>query len=457
MTGFFVQGVDEYCIFDRIHGLYYVQKDTDTDKGTKVFRAEINPNLTKEEQILRDTQINIGKLVLVDSELVYTEKDPNFHVKVYGSLSGEYIFIKSSNLSKDFKRIATEVRFRASNRKDLMFLIIQERKEGVFYDTKHQENHFYILVTTAEEPNGKILELPIPPYQSFRPPSELLQISESKDLIGEFMGAKTHIAHRNNISIDFLETYKENSVQILTDTDTSLQYIQVENLVSGSKDLVNYDTYEGQLKIANNKSYRIHVMPEKQDYFSHFFNYKLSVLHSPNKLLKYNLNTRSNEMLDLEQQINGVRLEDYASERIVLLANDKERIPVTLIYNKKFAQSGSESNVVMHTYGGETKNTHNFMLDYLWLSMLDRGFIWAIPHIRGSIDVNNKWYMSGVQENKTTHFQDFIDVAVSLVSEKIAGHLHAYGQGHSGGLTVASAILRQPGIFTSAILRVIFT
>lgn len=86
--------------------------------------------------------------------------------------------------------------------------------------------------------------------------------------------------------------------------------------------------------------------------------------------------------------------------------------------------------------------------------MLDKGVIWAIPHARGTTDLTHEWYMRGVGEHKTRHFQDVLDVTVSLVSEKIAENVCAYGEGPSGGLTMAAIMMKEPHIYSAVALKV---
>ena len=452
MKGFYAQNVDEFCVFDEADGLYYVEKDKLTGKGKKVVRVDLNPALTEEECILQETKLKIAKQSSLPSRVEYEERDPNFTVELGTTLSGQYVLIRSDNLATDPGLQASEFRFKPSNSPEKDFLIVQERKEGVFYTVKQQEEEFYILVVTQEKPNGEILKVKIPPYNSYAAPQEPPQLSESTELTGDFLGAEVYLSHDNNVLIEHMESFHKHLVQILTDTETSLQYIQVQNLESGGKDLVTYSDYEGHLKIANNKSYRINLLPENQNYFSETFKYKLSTLHSPNQILNYDLNSRTNDLEDLEEYIKGVNLSDYTSERIVLPANDQERIPLTLVYNKKFVKSG-DNFMVLHTSGGDTENWHKFTLDYRWLSMLDRGVVWAIPHIRGSPDLNLEWYKSGVGLNKKRHFQDLLDISVSLVGEKIARHLCVFGEGPSGGLTAASVLMKEPNLYSGVVLR----
>ena len=375
MTGFYIENIDNFFVFDHFYGLFYVAKDIDTQKGAKCMRADFDPNIEEDEEILNETRVNIGNYPVVKSEMIYEEPDKSYSVEVSSTLSGQYILIKSDNLSYDPKKIATEFRYRASNKKNGQFLIIQERKEGVNYDVKHQRDYFYILASTPEEYNGKVLKLMISPYSSYYPPLEAPKIAETTEIQGDFLGAITQVPHRENVYIEHLEAYEDFLVYILTDTDTSLQYIQVDNFSSGTTDIVSYDKYEGQLKVANNKSYRIKIASDCQNYYDSNLKYLLSTLHCPEQLINYELPTRTNTVLDLSYKISNVRIEDYTSERIVLPANDGVLIPVTLIYHKRSVKTGDMAVGIVQSYGGDIENNHNFQLDYSWYSMLDKGYI----------------------------------------------------------------------------------
>lgn len=471
MTGFFVEDIDDFCVFDQLGGLFYVVKDKETNKGRAVYRAEFS-GVTKQEaqeggnkvfqdelvdedqKILEETRIHVGKLSVVNSEKVFEEPDRIFSLEVSSTLSGEYILIKSDNLSYDPNRVSAEFRFRASNRSQGDFLIIQERKEGLNYDVKHQKDSFFLLVSSPELYNGQILKLDIPPYSSYNPPSQPPEIPETQELQHQFLGAKVHISHNPQVYIEHVEAFRDHLVSILIDSETSLQHIQVDNFSTGTSDVVAYDKYEGQLKVANNKSYRIELDGATQDYDSKEFRYALSTLHSPEQFIAYNLDTRMNKVVDFKYTIPGVRIEDYISERIVLPANDGVMIPLTLVYNKRNVKSGNQASGIVYVYGGALEDSHNFQMDYSWLSMLDRGYLWVVPHIRGSHDLSRIWYERGAGVNKIRHFQDLLDMVVSLVSEKIVTSVSGYSVNPSGGLSLASLIVKEPELLSSVVMRV---
>jgi oligopeptidase B len=450
-TGFLVRDVGHYFVFDDLNGLYFVKLNLDTKKGQKVFRADLTPPKSQEEAILEDARQRIAKKPVLRVDLVYEEKDYNFSVDISSTLSRQYILITSDNKSDDRRIRANEMRFRASNRSDGDWILLREREEGVFYDAKQLEEYLYIMFTSLSEPNSKILRTKIPSTYRYNPvPAET---SDRTDVTTDFLGAEIYIPYSETVSMISFESFKNYIVIIQSDTETSLEYIKLINLRNSTTAVVSYQDYEGQLKIANNKSYRIHQIPTEYSYDSDSFVYRLSTLNSPDKMINYNMNTRQNTVLRPDYHMPDVRLEDYTSERIVLSANDGERIPVTLIYNKNLVRQNKDNYVVLQSYGGDRENTHNFTLNPHWISMLDRGFLWAIPHVRGSADVTTQWFLKGSGQNKTRHLQDFLDVAVSLASEKIASHLCAYSDNPSGGLTIASVILKEPQIFESAAIR----
>jgi oligopeptidase B len=293
------------------------------------------------------------------STLIYQEQDSQFAVDgelyvVSLSLSGQYLFIRSSHVNVEYE--TTEIRFRAVNKPQLEFLIVQQREEGNFYEVKHQGDSFYILSSTAAEPNGTIYKLPIPPVYRYEPCPEP-QLSLKQDLSGQFLGAEVFRTPQAHTYIQHLETLRKHIVQVLRDTDTSLQYIQVDNLQSGERQLVTYEQFQGELQVANSKSYRLHLLP--QSYDADDFTYRLSTLHHPDRVMSLHLPTRRNKVVKLDKYYPDLRPEDYGSERIVLSANDGERIPVTLIYHKD--RLGKKNPVILQTYGSApVSQTHQF-------------------------------------------------------------------------------------------------
>jgi protease II len=123
----------------------------------------------------------------------------------------------------------------------------------------------------------------------------------------------------------------------------------VTNLISGTKEVVAYDDYKGELAVATNKSYRIQLLPHTQQYYSDIFKYQLDTLHRPARLMSYNMATKISESEEyLEQFTPSLIPEDYISERIQLPANDGAIIPATIVYNRKYVRP-SDNVAIVHT------------------------------------------------------------------------------------------------------------
>ena len=293
------------------------------------------------------------------SQVVYEELDLAFSVDGTGyvvstSLSGQYVFIRSAHAEVEHE--TTEIRFRASNKPSAEFLIVEQREEGRFYDVKHQGEYFYILASTRNEPNGEVFRLKIPPAYSYEGDGDV-QVARTKEVSTKFLGAEVFTPARPNVYIQHLETLRKHTIHLLKDTTTSLQYLDIANLTHTSHELLTYDQFHGELQVANNKSYRIEMLP--QSYDSDTVSYKLSTLHSPDKLVSMNLTSKKHAVLRLDRYYPHIRLEDYTSERIVLSANDGERIPVTLVYHRD--KVDKKATVLLHTYGSAAvPSTHQF-------------------------------------------------------------------------------------------------
>ena len=324
-----------------------------------MYRADLSAPQSETEALLRQTRVQVAQEPVEVSTLIYEEQDSHFAVDgewyvVSLSLSGHYVFIRSSHVNVEYE--TTEVRFRAVNKPGVEFLIVQPRQEGSYYEVKHQGESFYILSSSLTEPNGAIYKLQIPPVYRYEPCPEP-QLSSKVDLSGLFLGAEVFKAPQAHVYIQHLETLRKHVVQILRDTETSLQYVQVDNLQSGERQLVTYEQFQGELQVANNKSYRLHLLP--QNYDADDFTYRLSTLHHPDRVMSLHLPTRKNKVVKLDKYYPDLRPEDYGSERIVLSANDGERIPITLIYHK--SRLGKKNPLVLHTYGSApASQTHQF-------------------------------------------------------------------------------------------------
>lgn len=182
----------------------------------------------------------------------------------------------------------------------------------------------------------------------------------STDLpVGPFLGAVEVQGHSLTSSIESFELFAEHNLLMLTDNETSLQYIKADNLTNGESAMVTYEDYSGPLQLANSKSYRITVDSDNV-FNSEKFLYRLATLHRPTQVIEFDLTTRMNSVKYSLLTYTGVNHDNYTSERILLPANDGEKIPVTLLYSKVAVRGQKKNTVLLHTTGADPMTNHNF-------------------------------------------------------------------------------------------------
>ena len=183
--------------------------------------------------------------------------------------------------------------------------------------------------------------------------------------------------------------------------------------------------------------------------------YGYTSLTTPRSVFDYDMNTRESELEKQDEVLGGFDRENYVTERLLATARDGTRVPVSLVYSKGFEKSNS-SPLLLYGYGSYGASIDaSFRSDRL--SLIDRGFVFAIAHIRGGEELGRRWYEEGKLLNKKNTFTDFIDSAEFLIDQGYAdqGRVFAYG-GSAGGLLIGAVVNMRPDLFTGAVAAVPF-
>ncbi len=393
---------------------------TDELANTTGSGAWANDNLTffytsKNEVSLLSEKIWRHKLGKSKDELVYQEKDPSYYIWVTNSKSGDFIIItNSSTLSSDYHILD-------ANKPEGKFKQFTPREAVHEYRIYHFEDKFYVL-TNWNATNFRLMEAPID--------------KTAKENWAEV------IAHREDVLLSDVDLFSNHLV--LSERSNAANQIRIINQNSKEEHYVEFEEEAYVARTTGNPEF---------DTKSLRFIY--SSLTTPYTWIDYDMNTREREVKKVQEVVGGHDPNIYETERIWATATDGTKVPISIVYKKGFKKDGS-SPLLLYAYGSYG-STSDPSFNSTNLSLLDRGFAYAIAHIRGGQMMGREWYEHGKMFKKKNTFTDFIDCAKFLVDQKYTSkeHLYAYG-GSAGGLLMGAIVNMSPETFNGVIAAVPF-
>ncbi len=346
--------------------------------------------------------------------LLYEEKEPAFQVGIGKTKDNEYILIDtgSNNENEEYLLSASGA--------DVFPKLVQKRQKGLKYGCAHNNGVLYILNNACGAYNFKISKADIS-----RPGME---------------GWRDFIPHREDTAISF-DIFK-NHIAVLESKNfrNALRFI---DLKTGKEILHTFDDPTLAIYFGNN--------PEFDTYYARF---SQSSFTSPESVVDYDM--RSNDHILLrKEKVAGYESSNYVSERIYAASSDGAEIPVSLVYRKGLEKNG-KNPLLIYGYGAYGDST-TCDFDPSVLSLIDRGFIYAVAHVRGGGEMGKKWYDDGRLLKKKNTFDDFIACTEFLISEKYtsAGLIALKGES-AGGLLAGAVLNRGTGYYYAAIMSVPF-
>ena len=347
--------------------------------------------------------------------IVYHEKDPSFYIGVYTSKSKEYIIIyNSSTLVSDYWILRTDDPLGE-------FVSFSPRGTKHEYSIDHYQDKFYI-VTNWEAENFRLMETP--------------QVATSQD------NWKEVIPHREEVLIDYIEVFKDHLV--IAERFDALTHLRIINQQTQESHYITFEEPAYVVYSGNNPEFDTPLLR---------FGY--GSLTTPNSVYDYNMDTRERELKKQEEIVGGHKPEEYVTERHFVTSRDGVKIPISLVY-KKGLKRDANNPTLLYAYGSYGSSSDPSFASH-HLSLLDRGFVWCIAHVRGGQEMGRKWYESGKMFQKINTFNDYVDCAKFLIAEKITSNNHLYGYGGSaGGLLIGAVANRAPEYFNGLIAAVPF-
>ena len=371
----------------------------------------------KDEVTLRAYQIYKHKLGETEDELVFEEGDDTFGVAVYKSKSRKYIIIAC------YSTLTNEYHILNADKPDDKFQVFQERIRGLEYSISHYDNHFYILTNKDKASNFK-----------------LMKVEETKTKIESWIEV---IPHRKDVLLENIDIFKD--YLVVSERSNGLNEIRI----------MRWDGAEDYYLPFDNETYTAYT-GTNVDFDTELLRYGYNSLTTPSSVIEFNMRTKIKTVLK-EQEVLGGKFnkDNYTSERIWATANDGTKIPMSLVYRKDIKKDGNNP-LLQYAYGSYGSTVDPYF-STIRLSLLDRGFIYVIAHIRGGEYLGRGWYEDGKLLQKKNTFSDFIACSVHLIKEKYTSSKHLYAMGGSaGGLLMGAVINEAPELYNGVIAAVPF-
>ena len=373
----------------------------------------------KNEQTLRSE--NIFKHTLNTSSendaLVYHEEDDTFNVSVYKSKSRQYIIIAS------YSTLTNEFQILDADKPDSEFRLFQPRIRGLEYSISHFENHFYIMTNLDNATNFKLMKT---------------HVNQTNIEFWEEV-----IPHRDHVMLENIDIFKD--FLVLSERENGLNQIRIKR----------WDNTDDYYLPFDNETYTAFT-GTNVDFDTTILRYGYNALTTPTSVIDFDMVTKTKEIKKEQEVLGGTfKKENYVSERIWATATDGTKIPMSVVYHKNTKKS-KNTPLLIYAYGayGHTIDPY---FSTIRLSLLDRGFIYVIAHIRGSEYLGRSWYESGKLLLKKNTFTDFIDCTKYLISKNYSSPNHLYAMGGSaGGLLMGSVINMAPNLYKGVVAQVPF-
>ena len=305
---------------------------------------------------------------------------------------------------------------------DGQFINFSPRGEKHEYDIQHYKDYFYII-TNKDAPNNRLMRT---------------KVGET-----DLTNWEEVISHRSEVHLLGLEIFKNHLV--LSERKNGLRAIRIKNMVSGDDNYIDFqeDTYSAY--ISTNEEYDTNIL-----------RYGYSSMLTPSSVYDYNMDTKEKKLLKQTEVVGkGYDQSLYDAETIYATSRDGVKIPIYLVYRKDLKKEGPQP-LLLYSYGsyGSTSDPY---FSSTRLSLLDRGFIYALTNVRGSQIFGRKSYEDGKLLKKKNTFYDFIDAAKYLVKESYTSSEQLFCSGGSaGGLLISAVINMEPGLWKGAITAVPF-
>ncbi len=382
--------------------IFYSSQDEVTLRSDKIFKHKLGTNQA-------------------DDVLVYFEKDETYNVEVAKSKSRKYLAIESGST------LTTEYRILEADNPDGKFRIFQKRVRGLEYSLSHYGDSFYIMTNKDNATNFKLMKT--------------LETATAKENWTEV------VPHREDVLLEDIEIFKD--------------YLVVEERFNGLNSIrIMPWSGEGEYYLPFDSETYTAYTGTNVDFDTDILRYSYQSMTTPSSVIDFNMKTKTKEIKKEQQVLSrefGSKFDknNYTEERIWATAKDGTQVPISMVYSKGLKKDG-QNPLLLYAYG-----SYGHSMDATFsstrLTLLDRGFIFAIAHIRGGEDLGRQWYEDGKLLKKKNTFTDFIDCSKFVIDKKYTSPEHLYAEGGSaGGLLMGVIVNLAPELYNGIIAQVPF-
>lgn len=381
--------------------LFYVENDRETLRSYRVRKHRLGTDPANDA-------------------IVYEEKDTSFYTSISNTGSEQFIVIHASSTVSDEQRVL------AAEQPDGQFQLIAPRLRDFHYEADHISGR-WVIRTDWKAPNYR-----------------LMQVAE--DRLGDRRHWRDLVPHSKSVFVNGFALF--NGYLVLDERSEGLRRLRVHawqnGKTKGNAVYVKADEPAYAASLGTN--------PEQD---GEVLRYEYSSLTTPQSTFDLNMRTGERRLMKRQPVLGGFDSENYVTERVRVTARDGARVPVSLVYRKGFKKDGT-APLLQYGYG-----SYGFSMDPVFksdvISLLDRGFVYAIAHIRGGEEMGRAWYESGKKLHKRNTFTDFIDVTQALVKSQYAAADKIFARGGSaGGLLMGAVANLRPDLYRGILAAVPF-
>jgi oligopeptidase B len=378
--------------------LFYTRKDDVTLRADSVYKHQLGTDANADS-------------------LVYFEKDDTFDVSVYKEKSKKYLVIASSST------LTSEYQILNADTPNSKFKVFQKRTRGLEYSISHYGDLFYILTNKDKATNFKLMVTP----------ESATKKENWTDLI----------PHREDVLLEDIEIFRD--YLVVSERENGLNTILIRPWDGSNAYYLPFDS----------ETYTAYTTTNV-DFDTTQLRYSYQSMNTPASVIDFDMKTKTKVVLK-EQAVLGGKFDkaNYTEERVWATAKDGTKIPISMVYRKELVKNG-KNPLLLYAYGSYGMSMDAYFSSTR-LSLLDRGFIYAIAHVRGGEDLGRNWYEDGKLLKKKNTFTDFIACTEFLIQEQYSSAEHLYAEGGSaGGLLMGAICNMAPHLYHGVIAQVPF-
>ena len=378
--------------------LFYTKKDPVTLRSSQIFKHVLGTDTT-------------------DDILVFEEKDETYGTFITKSKSKKYLVMGS------YSTVSTEYQFLEADNPNGEFRLFQPRERDLEYDIAHYEDHFYIKTNKDGATNFKMMKTP-----------------ENKTQKENWVDI---IPHREDTLLEDFSIFKD--------------YLVIEERTEGLNKIriKRWDNTEDYYLPFDEETYSAGVYGNPE-FDTDIIRYSYNSMTTPSSVIDFNMKDQSKE-IKKEQEVLGGKFDkkNYVSKRIWVPTRDGKKTALSIVHHKD-TELNENTPILQYAYGSYG-HTVDDGFSTTRLSLLDRGFVYALAHIRGSEYLGRDWYEDGKMLNKKNTFNDFIDCSKYLIDNNYTSEKHLYAMGGSaGGLLMGAIVNMNPELYNGIIAAVPF-